>query len=67
MFDDVVLHYVKNSNNKRRISLFMDVRRRFNNTIIDFLNGLVLWAVKYNPTVLSIVENANALSNEKGR
>ena len=49
IFDDVVWHSVRNDNNARRISLFLDVRRWFNNTFVDALNGFVLWGVTYNP------------------
>ena len=65
LFDDIALHNVRNDGPLRRVSLIMDVHRTFENPFIDIFNRLLLRAVQYNPTVLSILENINTLSPEK--
>ncbi len=61
-FDDTVVHKVGNMGDKRRVSLFLDVRRNFNNVFLDSLNWFILWASQFNPTVAEAIKNAEDLS-----
>ena len=58
LFDDTYLHSVENTSNISRVVLFLDVKRKFDNTFLDSLNDLVLYFAKYNDTVDHIAQNA---------
>lgn len=40
LFDDMYTHYVKNPSNKTRVVLYLDVKRKNNNKIVDFVNNI---------------------------
>lgn len=61
-FDDTVDHRVDNKSDKRRVSLFLDVRRHFGHWLADSVNSIIMSVVRHVPEVNEAVEHANALS-----
>lgn len=59
LFDDTYIHHVTNNTNTTRVVLFLDLKRTFNNPIADFLNTIVMYISRNNPTVTTIVNNTN--------
>ena len=59
IFDDTFLHDVKNESNETRVVLFLDIKKEFNNLFLNSLNSLVLYFIKFNDSVISIVDNTN--------
>lgn len=62
MFDDMYTHYVENNTNQRRVILFLDIKRDFNNPLINLANSTLLHFIKSNDMVTNAVSNANAVS-----
>lgn len=40
VFDDMFLHYVKNPTNKTRVILYIDIKRNFDSTFLNFINNI---------------------------
>jgi beta-hydroxylase len=59
LFDDTYTHHVENNTNETRVVLFLDIRRQFDNIIIDSFNKLLLYFIRFNTTVDTIVKNTN--------
>jgi beta-hydroxylase len=59
LFDDTYIHRVENNTNETRVVLFLDIRRQFDNIIIDYFNKLLLYFTRFNTTVDTIVKNTN--------
>ena len=59
LFDDTYIHHVENNTNETRVILFLDIRRQFDNIIIDFFNKLLLYFIRFNTTVDTVVKNTN--------
>lgn len=57
MFDDMFNHYVQNNTNEERLVLFLDIRKIFNNFIIDFINILAIQYIKTNDSVQETLFN----------
>ena len=53
MFDDMYLHYVKNPTNKKRVVLYLDIKRKSNSYIINKLNDIGIFLVE-NSLVLNV-------------
>lgn len=62
MFDDTFLHHAENNSNERRVVLFLDIKRDFNNIFINMLNSLILKCIKSNDAVKDTVDKANLIS-----
>lgn len=62
MFDDLYTHYVQNNTNQRRVILFLDIKRDFNNLFINLLNTFLLRTIRSNDMIKSTVRNANKLN-----
>ncbi len=60
MFDDMFLHSARNESTEERVVLFMDIRRRFANPLVDLLNSVFLRYVRSNDVLTSTVARANA-------
>jgi beta-hydroxylase len=59
MFDDTYLHSAENNSDETRVVLFLDIKRKYNNVFLDWVNDTMLHYAQYNPTVLEIVKNTN--------
>jgi aspartyl/asparaginyl beta-hydroxylase (cupin superfamily) len=59
MFDDMYEHYVVNNTNETRIILFLDIKRKFDNVFINFLNTCFLHFVKSNDILKTTIDNVN--------
>lgn len=59
IFDDTFLHNAQNLSNESRVVLFLDIKRKYNNVFLDWINDTMLHYSQYNPTVLNIVNNTN--------
>lgn len=59
MFDDTYLHSVENNTNEPRVVLFLDIKRKYNNIFLDWMNNTILYFAQYNCVVSNIVENTN--------
>jgi beta-hydroxylase len=59
MFDNTYLHSAENNTEQTRVVLFLDIKRKYNNVILDSMNNMILNYAQYNPTVNNIVENTN--------
>jgi len=62
MFDDMYFHHVQNNTTERRVVLFLDIRRDFQSSVINAINGCLLRNIKSNDELLSTIEKANILS-----
>lgn len=62
MFDDMYPHHVENNTNESRIVLFLDIKRKFNNIFLDWLNSFFLNFVKSNDTLNNTIINVNSFS-----
>ena len=60
MFDDRFTHHVQNNTDQRRVILFLDIKRDFNNVFVNLLNTVLLRVIRSNDIVASTVRNANA-------
>jgi len=61
-FDDTVEHRVDNMSDKRRVSLFLDVRRDFGHFLPNLVNSVGMFIARHLPQVDEAVTNANNLS-----
>lgn len=59
MFDDTYMHSAENNTDKTRVVLFLDIKRKYNNVFLDWVNDTMLHYAQYNPTVNNIVKNTN--------
>ena len=59
MFDDTFLHSAENNTDQTRVVLFLDIKRKYNNIFLDWINDTLLHYAQFNPTVLDIVKNTN--------
>lgn len=59
MFDDTYTHSAENNTKYTRVVLFLDIKRKYNNVFLDWMNDNLLHYAQYNPTVTNIVENTN--------
>jgi hypothetical protein len=50
-FDDTYCHSVYNKTNERRTVLYMDIRRRFDNTFVDWVGDITTRAVENHPVI----------------
>jgi beta-hydroxylase len=66
IFDDTYLHAAANDSNEARVVLFLDIRRKFNNVLLDWLTGMFLRLTKYHWTTRDIVAKANAYTQKPG-
>jgi aspartyl/asparaginyl beta-hydroxylase (cupin superfamily) len=64
LFDDTYTHHVENNTNETRVVLFLDICRPFDNIIIDLMNKLLLYFIRFNTTVDTIVKNTNNYDND---
>jgi len=47
-FDDMYTHWVENNTNEKRIILFVDIKKKFDNFFVNQLNNIILFFTKYN-------------------
>ena len=59
LFDDMFIHHVENNTLERRVVLFMDIKRDFENIWLNILNTLFLVLGKSNEHVRSLLKNAD--------
>ena len=59
MFDDTYTHSAENNTDKTRIVLFLDIKRKYNNIILDTINDYLMYYAQFNGTVNNIVKNTN--------
>ena len=59
LFDDTFTHYVKNESDESRVILFLDIKKNFNNILLNIFNDFILYVAKYNVSVDNIVDNIN--------
>jgi beta-hydroxylase len=56
MFDERFLHSSENNTNKIRVILFIDIKRNFNNIVLDSFNNFILYMANFNNS--NIVEKS---------
>ncbi len=49
LFDETYKHFVKNETDFKRIILFIDVKRDFNNSFLNTVNDSILWLMGNSP------------------
>jgi beta-hydroxylase len=59
MFDDTFLHSVENNTDETRVVFFLDIKRNFNNILLDSFNSFLLYFLKFNENINVIVKNTN--------
>jgi len=59
MFDDTYMHSAENNTDKTRVVLFLDIKRKYNNIILDTINDNLMYYAQFNDTVNNIVKNTN--------
>jgi len=62
LFDDTYSHRVENNTDEYRVILFLDIKRNFNNIILDTINRIILNLLQFSDTVSDIVTNVNEKS-----
>lgn len=58
MFDDTFSHSVENNTDDTRVVLFLDIKRDYNNLLLNLINNLILKLIYYNDTINDIVKNS---------
>lgn len=58
LFDDTYLHSARNLSENTRVVLFLDIKRQFNNTFINWFNSMFLHCAQFNTTVKNIIKNS---------
>ena len=59
IFDDTYLHTAENNTDTSRVVLILDIKKKYDNIFLDFINDIFLYFSKYNSTVIDIVKNVN--------
>jgi aspartyl/asparaginyl beta-hydroxylase (cupin superfamily) len=59
IFDDTLEHFVENNSKRTRVILFIDIRKSFQNPVLEMINRIFLVFAQYNKTVYDIVYNTN--------
>lgn len=59
LFDDMFTHCAENNTDQKRVILFMDIKRDFENVWLNLLNTLFLMLDKSNEHVKLLLKNAN--------
>jgi beta-hydroxylase len=59
MFDETFLHSAENNTDETRVVLFLDIKRNFNNIILDSFNNFILYSSKFNDSITDIIEKSN--------
>jgi beta-hydroxylase len=59
MFDDTFLHSAENNSDETRVVLFLDIKRKYKNIFLDWINDTMLYYAQYNSVVANIVNNTN--------
>lgn len=67
MFDDMYLHEVYNNTSERRMVLFLDIKRDFDNPLVNLVNNVMLKFIKSNDVLADTVRKANKVSKEAKR
>ncbi len=62
LFDDTLEHYVENNTNETRVILLLDIKRNFNNILLNSINSFITTFGQFNNTVTDIVNNVNIIS-----
>ena len=57
LFDDMYLHYVKNPTKQQRVVLYLDVKRKSDNKIVNFINDLGISLVENSPVLKMFLKN----------
>jgi len=57
VFDDMYLHYVKNPTGKRRVVLYLDVKRKSENPVINAINNMGIFLIDHSPLFLLFLKN----------
>lgn len=60
MFDDMFEHYVVNRTNEKRVILFLDIKRDFNNILVDMINSILLFFIKSSDELKDTIDNMNS-------
>lgn len=61
VFDDRFIHHAENNTSQRRVVLFLDIKRDFNNIFLNILNTILLRFIKSNDILLNTINNVNNL------
>ena len=59
LFDDFMYHCVTNNNKSKRVVLFLDIKKEFNNMFLNYINNMFLVIGSKNITKESIVGKTN--------
>jgi beta-hydroxylase len=57
VFDDMYLHYVKNPTNQTRVVLYLDVKRKSENPIINFINNIGIYLMENSILLKTFLKN----------
>ena len=55
LFDDTYFHDVVNKTDEPRVVLFMDIKKHFDNILLDVINSFILLLMQYNNGISKIV------------
>ena len=61
MFDDMFLHYVENNTDEKRIVLFLDIIREFDDEIINTFNKIILKFTQYDNILSDTIDKVNKI------
>ena len=62
LFDDMFMHSVENNTDEERVILFLDIKRDFNNIILNAINSILLQFIKSNDILNETIDNVNKKS-----
>jgi aspartyl/asparaginyl beta-hydroxylase (cupin superfamily) len=60
LFDDFMPHYINNDTDSTRVVLVLDIKKKFNNKFINYLNSFILLVADNNITKKDIIYKTNS-------
>lgn len=65
MFDDTFIHYATNKTTENRLILFLDIKKDYQNPIINFINDFFIEHIKSDNVVDTMLVNINNLGSDE--
>lgn len=60
VFDDIYLHYVKNPTNKKRVVLYLDIKRKFDNSFMSNMNNFGIFLLENSILLNFFIKNQHS-------
>jgi hypothetical protein len=66
LFDDMYLHYVKNPTHRQRVVLYLDVKRKLENPVLNALNNVGLYLIENSVLLQTFIRNQHQQKKTSG-